>query len=168
MPDVNEPETDVQWKRLQAEARATDPDVHFQPEMKVPPADEDASRFMEAQIREARERQKELEAERTRTYPYMNGGATVLGPEVFVKGGVLCWRGQNYVPQEYERTLRAVRTVAGIHCSALMELLHDAKIQVPESALRVYQLLYDELTLTMPALAENHPAVLPRLPEGMQ
>lgn len=144
-----------------------DPDLYLQPSRMAEP-DPDATAFMEGQIREARERQRELEAERTRTYPYMDGGATVLGPEVFVKGGVLCWKGVNYVPQEYEQALRTVRTVAGIHCGALLELLHDDGIRLPESALRVYQLLYNELTLTMPALAENHPAVLPRLPEGMQ
>jgi len=35
-------------------------------------------------------------------YPYDGGGVTVLGPEIFVSEdrSVLCWRGQNYVPQE--------------------------------------------------------------------
>lgn len=131
------------------------------------PVGEDGQQFQQAledKLREARRRQQELD----KRYPYMEGGATVLGPEVFAKGGMLCWKGVNYVPQEHEQALRTVRTVAGIHCGALFELLHDAGIQMPENALRVYQLLYDELTLTMPALAKAHPAVLPRLPEGMQ
>jgi hypothetical protein len=157
MPDVNEDETDSQWMRIQAEARAEEGEV-TQAER------EEMGQLLERQITEARRQQQELD----RKYPYMDGGATVLGPEVFAKGGVLCWKGQNYVPQEYEQTLRTVRTVAGIHCGALLELLHDAGIRLPDNALRVYQLLRDELTLTMPALAENHPAVVPRLPEGME
>lgn len=35
-------------------------------------------------------------------YPYQDGDFIVLGPEVFVSadGGVICWRGRNYVPQD--------------------------------------------------------------------
>lgn len=35
------------------------------------------------------------------TYPYDGGGVTVLGPELFAQpdGSVLCWKGQNYIPQ---------------------------------------------------------------------
>lgn len=130
----------------------------------TPEEKRDMSEYLERQIREARSQQEELD----RKYPYMDGGKTVLGPEVFARGGVLNWKGVNYVPQEHEQTLRNIRSIAGIHCGALFELLHDAGMRIPEPALRVYQLLYDELTLTMPALAEEHPAVLPRLPEGME
>ncbi len=37
-------------------------------------------------------------------YPYQDGDAVVLGPEVFASqnGDVLCWRGQNYVRQQRE------------------------------------------------------------------
>ena len=149
MPDVNEED-----------------ERFFQPGARTerPIADDKADAFLEQQIREARQQQKELD----RKYPYMDGGRTVLGPEVFTEGAVICWKGENYVPQSHAEALRTVRTVAGIHCGALLELLHDEGIRLPESALRVYQLLYDELTLTMPALARRQPAVLPRLPEGMQ
>ncbi|WP_199572695.1 hypothetical protein [Streptomyces murinus] len=36
------------------------------------------------------------------TYPYADGDVTVLGPEVFTSkdGGVICWRGENYIRQE--------------------------------------------------------------------
>jgi hypothetical protein len=137
----------------------------FQPHTKTAPEpDRDAMAFMERQLQEARARQRELDQK----YPYMDGGRTVLGPEIFTDGAVVCWKGENYVPQSHVKAHRDVRAVAAIHCSALLELLHDEGIRIPESALRVYQLLYDELTLTMPALAERHPAVLPRLPEGME
>jgi len=146
------------------------PDVNddermFQPGARTRPEPEDkAEAFLEMQLREERARQKELE----RTYPYMDGGRTVLGPEVFTDGAVISWKGQNYVPQSHVEALRTIRSVAGIHCGALFELMHDEGIRMPESALRIWQILYDELTLTMPALAESHPAVLPRLPEGME
>lgn len=34
-------------------------------------------------------------------YPFCDGDVMVLGPEVFAAedGSVLCWQGQNYVPQ---------------------------------------------------------------------
>ena len=126
--------------------------------------DEQARLRLEETLREARRQQGELEQK----YPYMAGGRTVLGPEVSTDGLNLRWREETYVPQSHEKVLRDVRAVAAIHCSALLELLHDDGIRLPEPALRVYQLLYDELTLTMPALAQNHPAVVPRLPEGMK
>jgi hypothetical protein len=134
-------------------------------EIRVSPEEKrEMAEYLEQQIREARAQQKELD----RTYPYMDGGRTVLGPEIFTDGRTVCWKGENYLPQSYVEALRNIRAVAAIHCSALVELLHDEGIQLPQSALRVYQLLYDELTLTMPALANAHPAVLPRLPEGME
>lgn len=52
-----------------------------------------------------------------------------------------------------------LRAVAGIHCSALGNLLHDAGIRMPDSALRMYLLLQDELTLTLNALARQRPAL---------
>jgi len=147
------------------------PDVNGEDErmlqagMKTRPTPEDkADFFLEEQLREARRQQREL----NQKYPYMDGGKTVLGPGVFTDGAVISWKGENYVPQCHLKAYRDVRAVAAIHCSALMELLHDEGIRLPENALRVYQLLYDELTLTMPALAKAHPAVLPRLPEGME
>lgn len=142
------------------------PDVYFQPGMKVEP-DPDVTDSMERLIREARERQAKLDAEKVRTYPYMDGGATVLGPEVFAKGGALCWKGENYVPQEQVRALTDLRAVAGIHCGALGELFHDAGIEMPENALRLYLILLDELTLKLDALARSHPAAMPRVPKGM-
>lgn len=153
MPDVSNEEAERLWKAVSSRS----PDA-------INPDEDGTALMLESRLREARRQQKELE----RTYPYMDGGKTVLGPEVFVRGGVLHWKGQKYVPQQHEQVLRSIRSVAGIHCGALFELLHDAGIRLPENALRVYQLLYDELTLTMPALAEEHPAVLPRLPEGME
>jgi len=38
---------------------------------------------------------------RRRAYPYRDGEVTVLGPEVFASadGKVICWKGENYVPQ---------------------------------------------------------------------
>lgn len=128
------------------------------------PEEQELRSKLEDRIREARREQRELD----QRYPYMDGGRTALGPEVFTDGQVISWKAANYVPQSHVEALRNVRAVAAIHCSALLELLHDEGIQLPESALRVYQLLYDELTLTMPALAKAHPAVLPRLPEGME
>lgn len=147
------------------------PDVNdedrFVPGMRVnerPQPEDKAAAFLEEQLREARRQQRELD----QRYPYMDGGKTVLGPEVFTDGAVISWKGENYVLQSHVKALRDLRAVAAIHCSALLELLHDEGIRLPESALRVYMLLYDELTLTMPALARAHPAVLPRLPEGME
>lgn len=119
---------------------------------------------LEDAIRAARRQQRELE----QTYPYADGDHTVLGPEIFTDGTVISWKGENYVPQSHVQALRDIRAVAGVHCGALLELIHDGGVRMPEPALRVWQILYDELTLTMPALAENHPAVLPRLPEGME
>ena len=36
-----------------------------------------------------------------RLFPYESGDVLALGPEVFTAkdGSVLCWRGQNYIPQ---------------------------------------------------------------------
>lgn len=146
------------------------PDVSEDPQdVSAAPDDghKDIPEHLEGLLRQARRQQRMINGKMS-VFPYKDGDLTVLGPEVFTDGTVICFKGVNYVPQEFEQTLRSIRSVAAIHCSALMELLHDAGIRVPESALRVYQLLYDELTLTMPALAEAHPAVLPRLPEGMQ
>lgn len=145
------------------------PDVNEDPVIPdaIPAEDKDIPANLELLLQQARRQQREING-KTSVYPYRDGDVTVLGPEVFTSGTVICHKGVNYVPQEYEQTLRSIRSVAAIHCSALVELLHDAGIRLPEPALRIYQLLYDELTLTMPALAENHPAVLPRLPEGMQ
>lgn len=165
MPDVNEEDADRQWKLLQQEARGQD-DRYFQPGMKTerPTPEDKGEAFLEAQLREARRQQCELE----QRYPYMDGGKTVLGPEIFVKGGVLSWKGVNYVPQEQVRALRDLRSVCGIHLQAMAELMYDGGVRFPDSALRLYLLLVDELTLTLPALAESHPAVLPRLPEGLE
>ncbi len=35
-------------------------------------------------------------------YPYNEGDVTVLGPEIFASkdGKVICWKGENYAPQE--------------------------------------------------------------------
>lgn len=153
MPDVNGE------KCLQGGDEVDAQDIRVTPEEK-----REMAEYLEQQIREARSRQKELE----RTYPYMDGDLTVLGPEIFTDGTAISWKGQNYVPQSHVEALRAIRSVAGIHCGALLELIHDGGVRMPESALRIWQILYDELTLTMPALAENYPAVLPRLPEGME
>lgn len=151
MPDVNEDPEDARMALLR------------------PELDKDIPESLDSLLREAKRRQREIEASKAEPqYPYPDGDLTVLGPEVFTDGTVICHKGVNYVPQEHEQVLRSIRSVAAIHCTALIELLHDAGIRLPESALRIYQLLYDELTLTMPALAERHPAVLPRLPEGMQ
>ncbi|MFE6412596.1 hypothetical protein ACFVOR_37315 [Streptomyces sp. NPDC057837] len=37
----------------------------------------------------------------TQDFPYQDGDVTVLGPEIFASndGKVLCWKGDNYVPQ---------------------------------------------------------------------
>jgi hypothetical protein len=39
-----------------------------------------------------------------KSYPYNDGDTIVLGPEIFVSadGAVICWRGENYVPQAIE------------------------------------------------------------------
>jgi hypothetical protein len=38
----------------------------------------------------------------TRQFPYQDGDTTVLGPEIFASndGQVICWKGDNYVPQK--------------------------------------------------------------------
>lgn len=148
MPDVNEEDRFVPGMRTSDR----------------PTPEDKADAFLEAQLREARRQQRELEQK----YPYMDGGKTVLGPEVFLKGGVLHFKDIPHVPQEQVRVLRDLRSVCGIHLQAMGDLMHDAGIQMPDSVLRLYLILVDELTLTMPALAESHPAVLPRLPEGME
>lgn len=102
------------------------------------------------------------------TYPHPDGDRTVLGPEIFTDGTVICWKGRNYVPQEQVQALYGLRAVCAIHLRAMVELMEDKGIGLSDSALRLYLILTDELTLTMPALAERHPAVLPRLPEGME
>lgn len=154
------------------------PDVNenmFVPGQKVnerPTPEDKAEAFLELQMREEVRRQGEAKLEKlmemNRAYPYEDGDHTVLGPEIFTDGTVISWRGENYVPQSHVQALRDLRAVAGIHCGALLELLHDGGVRMPENALRIWQILYDELTLTIPALAENHPAVMPRIPEGME
>lgn len=153
MPDVNETneERQLRWGRIQEEVHAEVDRERWQKEL-------------EGKLREARRQQRELE----QRYPYMDGGRTVLGPGISVRGGVLTWKDVDYVPQEQVRALRDLRSVCGIHLQAMAELMHDAGVRFPDNALRLYLLLVDELTLTLPALAENHPAVLPRLPEGME
>lgn len=153
MPDVNETneERQLRWGMIQEEVHAEVDQERQQKEL-------------EDKLREARRQQRELEQK----YPYMDGGKTILGPEVFLKGGVLHFKGIPHVPQEQVRALRDLRSVCGIHLQAMAELMHDAGVRFPDNALRLYLLLVDELTLTLPALAENHPAVLPRLPEGME
>jgi hypothetical protein len=44
-----------------------------------------------------------------KSYPYMNGGYVVIGPECFGQpdGSVICWKGVNYVPQNADRTVEA-------------------------------------------------------------
>ena len=154
MPDVNETEpTIVNNTFVQCEGH----DAKDRARLNV----------MERQIHDARERQRELDAEKAQIYPYMDGGTTVLGPEVFAKGSVLSWKGENYVPQEQVRALTDLRAVAGIHCGALGELFHDAGIEMPENALRLYLILLDELTLKLDALAKSHPAAMPRVPKGL-
>lgn len=56
---------------------------------------------------------------------------------------------------------RHLRAVAGVHCDALGNLLHDAGIRMPDSALRMYLLLQDELTLTLDGLARQRPNLFP-------
>lgn len=146
------------------------PDVNedmFVPGEKVnhrPSPEDKADAFLEAQLREARRQQRELE----QRYPYMHDGATVLGPDVSLKGGVLIWKGEEYVPREQVKALMDLRSICGIHCGALGELMYDAGIQMPENVLRLYLILMDELTLTIGALAESRPTVMPRLPKGME
>lgn len=130
-----------------------------------------AEAFLALKIQEERQRQADLQetrAQRKPEYPHADGSHTVLGPEIFTDGAVICWKGQNYVPQEQLQVLRDLRTVCSIHLRAMVELMEDKGIHLPDNALRLFLLLNDELTLTMPALAESHPAVLPRLPEGME
>lgn len=51
-------------------------------------------------------------------YPHQDGDVTVLGPEIFTSsdGKVICWKGENYVPQtdaqRAEAALTRVRAVA--------------------------------------------------------
>jgi hypothetical protein len=137
---------------------------HDREKSDTPVAQDKMDVLLEEQIREARRQYQEI----NQKYPYMDGGKTVLGPEIFANGSVLCWKGENYVPQEQVRALVDLRAVAGIHCGALGELFHDAGIEMPENALRLYFILLDELTLKLDALAKSHPAVMPRVPRGMK
>jgi hypothetical protein len=148
MPDVNDEDRFVPGMRMNERP---------QPEDK-------ADAFLEMQLREARRQHAEL----TGKYPYADGDRTVLGPEIFTDGAVICWKGKNYVPQEQVEVLRSLRAICSIHLRAMVELLEDKGIGLSDGALRLFMILNDELTLTLPALAEAHPAVLPRLPEGME
>jgi hypothetical protein len=56
--------------------------------------------------------------------------------------------------------LRGLRAVAGIHFRAIGHHLNDAGIRLPDHVVKLCQLLDDELTLTLDALAEQHPASL--------
>lgn len=46
---------------------------------------------------------------RATKYPHSDGDTTVLGPEIFAAadGKVICWRGENYVPQDQAADLAA-------------------------------------------------------------
>lgn len=44
-------------------------------------------------------------------YPYPDGDFTVLGPEIFTDGEVICWRGENFVRQTDSATTPAVSAV---------------------------------------------------------
>lgn len=101
-------------------------------------------------------------------YPYQDGEYTVLGPEVVTDGKVIMWKGENYSPQENEMVLSNLRSIVSMHYGALIELLHDDGFRFSESTMRLHQMITDELTLTLPALAEQHPIILPRLPEGLK
>lgn len=101
-------------------------------------------------------------------YPYQDGEYTVLGPEVVTDGKVIMWKGQNYSPQENEMVMSNLRKIISMHYGALIELLHDEGLRFSESTMRLHQMITDELTLTLPALAEQHPIILPRLPEGLK
>lgn len=155
MPDVNEDETDRQWEELRSEAQKEEQQS----------ADDQIGEL----LRKARSQQRELVGQHS-PFPYKDGDLTVLGPEIFASGdgSVLSWKGENYVPQEQVKALSDLRTVAGIHCGALGELLHDSGVRMSDGALRIYMLLLDELTLTVPALAEQHSAAMPRVPKGME
>lgn len=158
MPDVNEdaegPMTTVNNMLVQLDGVATP----------IADLDNEKRQYLEDQLREARRQQRELNLK----YPYMQGGRTVLGPEVSTDGRTIRWKDETYVPQSYEKVLRDIRAIAGIHCEAMLELLHDAGLRLPDNVLHLYMLLKDELTLTVPALAQSRPHVVPRLPEGMQ
>lgn len=56
--------------------------------------------------------------------------------------------------------LRHLRAVAGIHFQAIGHHLNDAGIRLPDPVYRLCRLLDDELTLTLEALAEQHPNAL--------
>jgi hypothetical protein len=161
MPDVNDEDTDLRWAELQRKARAEE-EQSLRSDRPTP--EDKAEAFLAMQLQEVRRQQAEL----NRKYPYADGDRTVLGPEVFTDGAVICWKGKNYVPQEQVAVLRSLRAVCAIHLRAMVELMEDKGIGLSDSALRLFMILNDELTLTLPALAEAHPAVLPRLPEGME
>lgn len=49
----------------------------------------------------------DLEHTPDKTYPHIDGGFVIIGPECFAAhdGSVLCWKGRNYVPQDADRSV---------------------------------------------------------------
>lgn len=124
----------------------------------------DMSEYLECQICEVCSQQEELDWK----YLYMDGGKMVLGLEVFVRGGVLNWKGVNYVLQEYEQMLCNIWLIVGIYCGVFFELLYDVGMRILEFVLWVYQFFYDELILMMFVLVEEYLVVFFWLFEGME
>lgn len=76
----------------------------------------------------------------TPQFPYRDGDVTVLGPEVFASedGAVVCWKGENYVRQEFT-TLEVVRddqTPGAIHelASAVRDLVSAIRLESADRA----------------------------------
>lgn len=69
------------------------------------------------------------------------------------------WDRADQAEQERDQ-LRHLRAVTGIHFRAIGHHLNDADIQLPTAVFRLCQLVDDELTLTLTALAQQHPHAL--------
>jgi hypothetical protein len=62
------------------------------------------------------------------TYPHQDGDVTVLGPEIFVDqdGNVICWKGENYVPQQRLRLAHQARRAKEHQLDDIRRALCDA------------------------------------------
>lgn len=82
-------------------------------------------------------------------YPYEDGDVIVLGPECFVSKdeSVLCWKGENYVPQPEPLTPHEARAV---RLALIFGAPHPTPAEVESAKAKIakFEALPDERKLT--------------------